>query len=93
MFDTEKMGMTDWSKKVSKKGLPRQWQTMPTKVLSILFDPHSKDAMILQSHDMFVLLDTTKVYKRFRSTFPPSFRVQIFPSCQQFLSTLKYIRT
>ena len=62
MFDTENMRMTDWSKNASKKGLPRQWQLMPTKVLNVLFDPYCKDVMFLHSHDMFVLLDITKVY-------------------------------
>ena len=61
MFNIGKMKMTKWSKKASKEGLPQQWQTMPTKVINILFDPYCKDIMLLQSHDMFVLLDTTKV--------------------------------
>ena len=61
MFNIEKMKMTSWSKKVSKNGLPQQWQTMPTKVMNILFDPNCKDIIFLHSHDMFVLVDTTKV--------------------------------
>ena len=61
MFNIGKMKMTGWSKKASKAGLPQQWQKMPTKVINILFDPYCKDMMMLQSHDMFVLLDTTKV--------------------------------
>ncbi|CAB3981633.1 U3 small nucleolar RNA-associated 4 homolog [Paramuricea clavata] len=60
MFNIRKMKMTGWSKKASKAGLPQQWQKMPTKVINILFDPYCKDTMLLQSHDMFVLLDTTK---------------------------------
>jgi hypothetical protein len=61
MFNIGKMKMTGWSKKASKAGLPQQWQKIPTKVINILFDPYCKDMMMLQSHDMFVLLDTTKV--------------------------------
>ena len=61
MFNIKKMKMADWSKKASKESLPQQWQTMPTKVVNISFDPYNKDVVLLQSHDMFVLLDTTKV--------------------------------
>ncbi|XP_028410149.1 U3 small nucleolar RNA-associated protein 4 homolog [Dendronephthya gigantea] len=60
MFNIEKMKMTNWSKKASKNSLPQQWQGRHTKVVNILFDPYCKDIMLLQSHDMFVLLDTTK---------------------------------
>lgn len=61
MFDIEQMKMTSWSKKASKTGLPEQWQRLPSKVVNILFDCNNKEIVFLQSHDMFVLLDISKV--------------------------------
>lgn len=61
MFDVEKMKMTEWSKQAAQTGLPRQWQVLRTKVIDILFDLRTPGVLLLHSHDMFALVDTTKV--------------------------------
>ena len=61
MFDIEKMKMTEWSKQTAEAGLPRQWRMLPTKVIRILFDLISPNILLLQSHDMFTVVDTAKV--------------------------------
>ena len=61
VVNIQKMKMTEWSKQTAEAGLPRQWRRLPTKVIQILFDLISPNILLLQSHDMFTVVDTAKV--------------------------------
>lgn len=57
LFKPSSGKLTKWSRRALEHGLPKQWTTRRSQVISIQFNPSCHEVMLLQDHNMFTLLD------------------------------------